>query len=97
LPFFWVNYITLAASIIVLGVAPLFILIYYLCKFKKWNSDDFDSQMGACLDGLRKDTRFAVFYPTFFMFRRIVFTVQAIYYPEYFSIQVFTQIGMTLI
>ena len=55
LPFFWINYISVVSGIVVLAIAPFFIIIYYLKNFKRWSDEKFDEKMGAPLDGLRKD------------------------------------------
>ena len=62
-----------------------------------WHTEGFDNKMGAVLDGLRKDTRFSIFYPVFFMIRRTVFAAQAVFFPQYFSIQIITQIELTMV
>lgn len=87
LPFFWVNGITTIGAVIVLIIGPWFLLIYYLCKFKKWNDEGFETSMGSVLEGLRKDRRSAIFYPVFFIFRRTTFAVQAIFFVQYFAFQ----------
>jgi len=86
LPFFWMNIITTLGAVFVLGIGPAYLTIYYLCKFNKWESEKFEESYGALLDGLRKDIRLSIFYPVFFIIRRIVFTAQAIFAPGYFSI-----------
>jgi hypothetical protein len=90
IPFFWMNIVTTFGAMFVLAVGPAYLTIYYLWNFKKWQTEEFEEAYGAILDGLRKDIRLSIFYPVFFMFRRIVFTVQAIFAPGYFSIQIHT-------
>jgi hypothetical protein len=85
LPFFWMNLTTTVGGVLILVVLPPFIFCYFLCKFKVWEEEDFEESVGSVLEGLRKDTRTAVFYPVFFMFRRTVFAVQAIYFGDQFS------------
>ena len=74
LPFFWMNTITTVGAILLLLIGPGTMAIYYLKNFKKWETENFEDSHGALLEGLRKDIKMAIFYPIFFMFRRIVFT-----------------------
>lgn len=96
-PFFWLNLITIFGVGSLLIFAPCFILFYYCLSFKKWESDQFESRMGALLEGMRKTTVWALFYPLFFIVRRIILSLQAVYLLESFSAQTFTFILMSLI
>lgn len=87
LPFFWLNYLTVGFAALALFVGPIFLLIFYTCRYKSWTDDKFEQRFGAVLDGLRKDTRMSIFYPAFFMIRRTVFALQAVFAPTYFSMQ----------
>ena len=86
LPFFWLNYITVIFALVVLFIGPIFVLIYYTCRYKKWTTDKFEESFGAVLDGLRKDTRLSIIYPSFFMIRRTIFALQAVFAPTHFSL-----------
>jgi hypothetical protein len=95
--FFWMNLTTTVGGLLILAFLPSFIFCYFLCKFKVWEEEDFEESVGSVLEGLRKDTRTAVFYPVFFMFRRTVFAVQAIYFGDQFSFQINLQIILTMV
>jgi len=73
LPFFWLNYLTVALGAFVLFVGPIFMLLFYTCRYKSWTTDHFSQKFGAVLDGLRKDMVASIFYPIFFMIRRTIF------------------------
>jgi hypothetical protein len=75
LPFFWFNYLTVTFAVVVTIAGPIFVLVYYCCKFRHWKKNSFEQRMGAVLDGLRKNTRVAIFYPVFFMIRRLIFGI----------------------
>ena len=34
---------------------PIFVIVFYCCKFKQWKDEDFDSKYGEIFSGLRKD------------------------------------------
>jgi hypothetical protein len=79
LPFFWLNYLTVLFAVVVILIGPIFVLFYYTCRYHKWQLKSFENRFGAVLDGLRKNNRVIIFYPVFFMIRRIVFAVQAVF------------------
>lgn len=95
--FFWINYTVTIAAIFTLIFAPPFFVFYYLRTFKKWEDEHFEEKMGALLEGLRKDSRWSLFYPIFFVLRRAIFVFQAIFLPQHFEFQIFLQIIFTLI
>lgn len=94
---FWINFVTTVGGVIVLALLPLFILFYFSLKFKMWEHHSFKDKFGSGLEGLRKEKRSAVFYPFFFMFRRIIFAIQAVYFYESFASQIFLQIMLTMV
>jgi hypothetical protein len=73
LPFWWINQITLYGTVFALFVGPIWLLVFYLCRFKEWETPAFEEKYGAVLDGLKKDQRSSLFYPVFFMVRRVLF------------------------
>lgn len=97
LPFFWLNYITTGGAVFVLVIGPIFACCHYLRRFDQWENDHFENSLGSVIEGLRKDSRMAIFYPVFFMFRRSTFAIQAIFFSEYFESQIHVQITLTLI
>lgn len=97
LPFFWINFFTLIAVMVFLVVGPPFILIYYLCSYKDWANEDFESRMGSVIYGFKKNKRWVLFYPFFFIVRRSVIAFQAVFQTDNFFAQVFTFLIMTLV
>ena len=79
-PFFWINASTLACLTFVTVVGPFWILGFYLKNFDKWENEDWQEKWGAPLEGLRKNTKWSVFYPIWFLIRRIMFIYTAIYH-----------------
>ena len=88
--------ITLILGLIVACFLP-FMMIFYLLNFTNWDNDNFDKRYGTVFDGLRKDRKSSLFYPFFLIFRRLAFTIVALFASEYFFVQVFTLMLSSLI
>jgi hypothetical protein len=56
---------------IVFGIP--FMLYFYVRQFNHWGAESFEEKFGATLDSLRSDTKYSIFYPVFFVFRRTIF------------------------
>ena len=52
--------------------------------------------MGSVLEGLRKDNKYVVFYPVFFIIRRCSFAIQAVFFGDAFSFQIHMQIVLAV-
>lgn len=78
-----VFYVTNSILTILLGpmviIAAVFLTVFYIKTFHRWNDEDYDERYGAIFDGLRKDTKLALLYPIIFILRRILFSIVAIY------------------
>ena len=59
-----------------------FFSIFYLRNFHKWMDEEFDSKYGEVLHGLKKDKKEYLFYPIFFIFRRILFILIILLIPN---------------
>jgi hypothetical protein len=84
LPFWWINAVSTILFTALLVTLPFFVTVFYICKFKQWHHDEFENKMGAVLEGLDKHKISSLFYPVFFIIRRIVFAVQSIWFSDYF-------------
>lgn len=69
-------------------IAAVFLTVFYIKTFHRWNDEDYDERYGAIFDGLRKDTKLALLYPIIFILRRILFSIVAIYSLDELIIQV---------
>ena len=88
-------------SAIILGGAiaafPIFVLIFYCCKFAKWEDEDFDEKYGAIFEGLRKDTRASLFYPFVFILRRMILVVVTKLTDQNLTLQIMSMILLSFL
>jgi len=61
--------IILAALI---GILPLFMVIFYLKYFSDWQNNEFNHKYGAPLDGLKKGNKSSLILPIYFVIRRFL-------------------------
>lgn len=92
LPFFWLNLVSLAVMLTVTVVAPIFFVAFYLCNNHKWEDEHFETRWGAVLEGLKKDKKSSLIYPVFFLIRRVIFVVSAVYLRHFLLFQIATQL-----
>ena len=76
----------LMTAAVVIIIALLF--TFYYRNFSKWGEDKFDARFGAVFDGLRKDSKTAMFYPLIFILRRLIFALTSILLMDFFFWQV---------
>jgi hypothetical protein len=79
----WFNYI----STVILGGAllllPIFIVIFYTRNFHLLADEEFEAKYGAIYEGLQKTKKSVLFYPVFFIFKRISFAVSSLMLANY--------------
>ena len=92
LPFFWLNLVSLAVMLTVTAVSPIFFVAFYMCNKQKWEDEHFETKWGAVLEGLKKDKKSSLIYPVFFLIRRIIFVVSAVYLRHFLLFQICTQL-----
>ena len=95
----FMGFNTVITVILGLAVAAFipFVVIFYSIKFSSWDENNFVKRYGEIFDGLRKVRKSSLFYPFFLIFRRLVFTVVALFASEYFFAQIFTLMLSALI
>ena len=91
LPFFWLNLVSLCVMLTVTVIAPIFFLTFYLPNYHKWEDDHFKTRWGAIFNGLKKGKKSSVIYPVFFLMRRIIFVISAVYLKRFFLFQLAAQ------
>ena len=84
--FYWINAFTAAGCLVILIFGPLFTIIFYLRRFNDWKSETFETKFGSPLEGLRKDKKSSIFYPAFFIVRRMIFALICIIMSDYFAL-----------
>ena len=72
----------------VVGIMLIVLMVFYWKAYERWGEPDFDEKYGAFFDGLRRDTKWALFYHLIFLFRRLAFSIVAIFALEYFFVKV---------
>jgi len=72
--------------VVLIGIVVLG--FFYVKTFNRWSDEDYDNKYGAVFEGLRKDTKAALFYPLIFMVRRIAFSIVAIFTLEHLFLQI---------
>jgi hypothetical protein len=61
-------------------------LIFYIPRHAKWKEEEFEETYGSFLESLVRERKTAIFYPIFFIIRRVIISWQGIYLAEYFLI-----------
>jgi hypothetical protein len=97
LPFFWINLFTNVASMVYLIFGIPLVIFFYLRNKDLWETKQFEGKFGAIFDSLRTDKKFSLFYPVFFMFRRIIFAWQCICFAKNYLPTMHTQFTFSLI
>ena len=95
--FIWINLFTMIGSFLFVIVFVPFMLLFYLRKHELWKEEEFEQKYGSFLESLIPERKSALFYPIFFIVRRVVIAWQGVYMGEYFLIQIHTLYGMTLL
>ena len=72
-----INSVSLIFFTSVILLLPVFLLIFYCLKFKKWGKPGFEERYGAAIAGLRTDRRSSLFYPVNFILRRFALVLVA--------------------
>ena len=79
------------------GIFPIFVLVFYCCKFAQWEDEDFDAKYGSIFEGLRKDTRASLFYPFVFIIRRLILVIVSKVTGKMLFLQVFSMIFLSFL
>ena len=95
--FFFFNDFFSFCTVAVFCILPLFILVFYCIQFKKFGDKDFKTRYGSVYDGMKTNKRSVIFFPIFFVLRRIAFTCMAFSLQEYPTCFIFILTGLTLV
>jgi hypothetical protein len=95
---------------IVLGVAivylPYWMAEHYLLnyhkwstsrKYRKWKDEEFEETYGAPMEGLRRNSKWVVIFPVYFIIRRIAFACVALFMFNYVVFQLFLAFYLTFL
>lgn len=63
----------------VLTIMPVWVAIFYCYNFKKLEDKKFAERYGSAYDGLRTKRKSILFFPIYFLLRRAIFLVTAIF------------------
>jgi hypothetical protein len=87
------------AVILTVSIAslPIFMVIFYLKNFDKWESEEFDEVYGAPLEGLNKSKKSSLFFPVYFVIRRVSFCMTTFFLFDYVIIQLIVHYVLTMI
>ena len=85
-----INSVSLIFFTSVILLLPVFFLIFYCLKFKKWGKPGFEERYGAAIAGLRTDRRSSLFYPVNFILRRFALVLVAKFTQDNFFVQFMT-------
>ena len=92
----WVNYIYAVIFAAAIVIMPFFILIFYCKNFHKLKDKEFKFTYGSVYEGLKVGNRSAIFYTTYFLTRRCIFTFVSLFLYMYPIIQLALIIVVTL-
>jgi uncharacterized membrane protein YhdT len=81
------NYCVSWFFAVALGTCPITIPAFYLYNFHKLADEEFEEKWGAPYEGLRKDSRWSLFYPITFVVRRLAFAYLCVFMPGSLTIQ----------
>jgi len=69
--FWWINRIFLVVFCAIIVAFPLGMLLIYGLTFKKWEDESFEKKYGSVLENMNLKKAASLFYPFFFLLRRI--------------------------
>lgn len=72
------NYVMTAVLGGSLLLLPIFIVIFYTYNFHRWKDEEFEAKYGAVYEGFHKRKKSVLFYPVFFIVKRISFAVSSL-------------------
>jgi len=78
-----IDYILAVILAVAIASLPVFMLIFYLKNFDSWEDEHFDELYGAPLDGLHKKKKSSLFYPIYFVIRRVLFCLTTLFLFKY--------------
>ena len=88
-------------SCIVLGGAllalPIFIIVFYSRNFHRLEEEGFEAKFGSVYEGLAKRSKAELFYPVFFIFKRVSFALSSLLLLHYVVLQLYVMIGITMV
>jgi len=77
--FFLINDLMSYGFMAVLIIMPVWVAIFYCYNFKKLEDKKFTERYGSTYDGLRTNRKSILFFPIYFLIRRGIFLVTAIF------------------
>lgn len=95
--YFILNDILSISLTVVLFAMPIWVLIFYCCNFEKLSDEKFNEKWGSAYDGLNPKKRSSIFYPVYFLVRRILFLTFILAWKDSTSLKIFANILMTMI
>lgn len=95
--YFFLNDMLSISLTLILIVMPFWILIFYCCKFEKLGDEKFNEKWGSAYDGLNPKKRSSIFYPFYFLVRRMLFITFILSWKHSTSLKIFANIFMTMI
>ena len=85
--FFTVNTImTMVLGILIVIFLPV-VGVFYIRRFRQWESEEFENKFGALFEGIRKDRKSALGYPFIFILRRLAFALVCLFSNDNVVIQ----------
>ena len=69
-----VNDIFSYILLVVLVILPFFIGIKLYFNYENWEDEKFEGKYGSLYEDMKKEKKMTMFYNTYFMFRRGLFT-----------------------
>ena len=77
--FFLINDLLSYGFMAVLTIMPIWVMVFYCYNFKKLDDKKFAEKYGSTYDGLRTEKRGVLFFPIYFLLRRGIFLVTAMF------------------
>jgi hypothetical protein len=93
----WMNYYFSILFAILLTATPIFIMSFYHWHFSKLSEDEFAEKFGSVYEGLKPTKRSVISYATYFVVRRGVYALIAIFLYNYVALQIGLSMVITLI
>lgn len=79
----WFNFVSTAFLGGSLVLLPIFIVIFYNHNFHKLENEEFEAKYGAVYEGLKKKKKIVLFYPVYFIIKRIGFAFSSLMLYDY--------------
>lgn len=93
----WFNFVTIGILAVALMVLPIWLIFFYVKHFSRFEDPTFDSQYGSVYEGLRKDSKWVLVFPVYFITRRILFMAVCFGLYRHVIMQLFAVICMCMV